>query len=206
MEKLFTVYRHISPSNKVYIGITCQKPTARWQNGNSYRDSVIFKRAIRKYGWKNFKHEILFSNVTENKAKQLEVSLIRHYKNLGLSYNITDGGDGVTGFHHTPEQKELISKRMKIWCNTPEGKEQCSRGGRTNKGKKYNRKSGFSKGSYNMREVLQFSLTGEFIAKFKSMAEASRLTHSNYCQIRKCLIGLGKTANNFIWKYEESKD
>lgn len=179
---------------------------ARWQNGNNYRDSTIFKRAIRKHGWKNFKHEILFSNLEESRAKRLEVSLIRHYKNLGISYNITNGGDGVTGFHHTPEQRAAISKRMKARCSTPEGKEQCSRGGQTNKGKKYNRKSGFTKGSYNMKPVLQFSSTGAFIAKFKSMAEASRLTHSNYCQIRKCLIGLGKTANNFIWKYEEQKD
>ena len=33
---MWTVYRHIAPSGKVYIGITCQKPEYRWNNGNGY--------------------------------------------------------------------------------------------------------------------------------------------------------------------------
>lgn len=46
--RLFTVYRHTSPSGKVYIGITCQDVRNRWQNGKTYKDSTHFKRAIRK--------------------------------------------------------------------------------------------------------------------------------------------------------------
>ena len=49
--KLFTVYRHTSPSGKVYIGITCQDVRNRCQNGKTYKDSTHFKRAIRKFGW-----------------------------------------------------------------------------------------------------------------------------------------------------------
>ena len=30
--KLYYVYEHISPSNKRYIGITCQIPKYRWRN------------------------------------------------------------------------------------------------------------------------------------------------------------------------------
>ena len=29
-DKLYVVYEHISPSNKKYIGITCQIPEHRW--------------------------------------------------------------------------------------------------------------------------------------------------------------------------------
>lgn len=60
----------------------------------------------------------------------------------------------------------------------------------------------FTKGFYQMRNVLQFSLSGQYISKYKSAREASIQTDSNYCQILKCLKGRGKTANNFIWKYE----
>ena len=53
--KLFTVYRHVSPSGGVYIGITCQDVRNRWQNGNTYRDSTHFKRAIRKIWLEEYK-------------------------------------------------------------------------------------------------------------------------------------------------------
>ena len=90
------VYRHTSPSGKVYIGITHYKdPKKRWgKNGNFYSKKVVFYRAIEKYGWDNIKHEILFQGLPEKRAKNLEVSLIQHYKKLGLSYNMTVGGDG----------------------------------------------------------------------------------------------------------------
>lgn len=42
----YTVYRHTSPSGKVYIGITKQKPHKRWNSGQP-----LFERAILKYGW-----------------------------------------------------------------------------------------------------------------------------------------------------------
>lgn len=36
MNNCYTVYKHISPSNKVYIGITSRKPELRWRKGNGY--------------------------------------------------------------------------------------------------------------------------------------------------------------------------
>lgn len=97
MAKSWTVYRHISPSGKVYIGITSREVIKRWNNGNNYKMCSIFQKAILKYGWDNIKHQVLFTNLTERRAKDLEVDLIRHYKNLAISYNITDGGDGMLG-------------------------------------------------------------------------------------------------------------
>ena len=202
MSRLFTVYRHISPVGKVYIGITCQKVERRWKNGLGYRDSTHIFRAIMKYGWSNFKHEILFTNLTEKEAIYWEQELIRHYKGLGISYNITDGGEGTSGFRHSSETKSEMSKSKIQFYSNKEHRKHLSNAGKRNKGNKYNRKSGFTKGFYQMRNVLQFSLSGEYISKYKSAREASIQTDSNYCQILKCLKGRGKTANNFIWKYE----
>ena len=77
--KLYTVYKHTSPSGKVYIGITCRKPEYRWNHGRGYKeiDQPLFYRAIKKYGWDNITHEILYSGLQEKDAKNLEISLIK---------------------------------------------------------------------------------------------------------------------------------
>lgn len=202
MDRLFTIYRHVSPIGRVYVGITSQDVETRWRHGDNYRNSTYFKRAIRKYGWKNFKHEILFTNVEEERAKRLEIELIRHYKGLGISYNLTNGGDGTNGYHHTDEYKQFKSQQMEEFFSTERGKEICAKGGKTNLGKKYNRKSGFTKGDYQVRIVCQYSLEGVLLNKFKSVSDASRKTGANNCQIGKCLRGKAITAKNFIWRYE----
>lgn len=204
--RLFTVYRHISPSGKVYIGITCQDVRNRWKNGKTYKDSTPFKRAIRKYGWKNIKHEVLFSNLSKQRAIDLEISLIRHYKGLGISYNVTEGGEGTNGFHHSKESKQKMSEIMKVRCQTEYGKFLCSKGGKTNKGKKYNRRSGFSKGYYHMRKVLQFTVTGNLVNTYISVRDACRNTSFSYNCL--CLALRGKREGlykGYVWKYEEKQ-
>lgn len=110
----YIVYKHTSPSNKVYIGITRQKnPNNRWRKGRGY--NIYFKRAVEKYGWENFTHEILFSNLSEEQAKQLEIELIEKYQstNQEYGYNITLGGEGGNGYKHTQETKQRISNTEK---------------------------------------------------------------------------------------------
>ena len=56
-QKCWTVYKHTSPSNKVYIGITAKEPKDRWMSGYGYRKNDHFNKAILKYGWRsNFIH------------------------------------------------------------------------------------------------------------------------------------------------------
>jgi group I intron endonuclease len=112
MTKAWTIYRHKSPSGKIYIGITSRPAEKRWNGGKGYTACIFFYKAILKYGWDNIKHEILFTNLEESRAKSLEVDLIRHYKNLGISYNITDGGDGTTGYRHS--EATLIKLRRAL--------------------------------------------------------------------------------------------
>ena len=69
------VYKHTSPSKGVYIRITKQNPVIRWSNGSGYKRNPYFYKAIQKYGWDNFKHEILFSNLTQEEAERYEKKL-----------------------------------------------------------------------------------------------------------------------------------
>ena len=91
----YTVYMHISPSNKRYIGITSQTVEKRWNNGHGYRNNKHFTNAINHYGWENFQHIIITRGLTEDEAKWLEIELIREWdsSNRDKGYNISLGGD-----------------------------------------------------------------------------------------------------------------
>lgn len=94
----YTVYCHENKSNgKLYFGITKTSARRRWSRGNGYKTQHIFGRAIEKYGWDGFEHIILFTGLSEEEAKQMEIDLIREFKTQDkrYGYNITAGGDNV---------------------------------------------------------------------------------------------------------------
>ena len=107
------VYEHISPSGKVYIGIT-SNIKRRWaSNGYYYQlKDTIFARAIRKYGWDNFTHNILYTGLTLKEATIKEIELIAIQKKLNNSYNIADGGQGYKGKHSKEHVEKIVNSRI----------------------------------------------------------------------------------------------
>ena len=101
----FTVYMHIAPNNKRYIGITRTSVNERWGRlGRGYRNQQLFWRAIQKYGWDNFEHIIVAENLSEQDAYKLEIELIAKYKSNipQYGYNVSTGGENAgAGVHHT---------------------------------------------------------------------------------------------------------
>lgn len=95
-ERKYCVYCHTNKVNgKKYVGITCQTPERRWgKNGSAYKKSTYFYNAIKKYGWDNFNHEILFEGLTKDKAETREIELIAEWclTNKRLGYNLAEGG------------------------------------------------------------------------------------------------------------------
>ncbi len=122
----YTVYMHICPSGKRYIGITKLKPEERWKNGKSYKNCILFNRAIEKYGWQNIKHEILFTNLTKEEAENKEIELISYYKSnqKKFGYNIANGGNCVGSVSDTTRKK--ISIRTKEAMSNPEIRKKLS--------------------------------------------------------------------------------
>lgn len=120
MEKRnYKLYVHISPNNKRYYGITKQLVKKRWASGYGYNNQHFYN-AINKYGWHNFEHIVLFDNLTKEEAELLEQMYIALYNttNPKYGYNITHGGDGWNGIHHTEETKTKISEsHKKIWTD-----------------------------------------------------------------------------------------
>lgn len=115
MENNYYVYKHTSPNGKVYIGITGIKPERRWQNGYGYKRQKYFYHAIEKYGWDNFRHEILFGGLTKEEAEQKEIELIASYKSnkREYGYNVANGGLVNSGYSLSEETRTKISNAHK---------------------------------------------------------------------------------------------
>ena len=124
--KTWTVYRHVGPTAKVYIGITCQTPQSRWgKNGSGYKGCPKIWNAIQKYGWDSFRHEILAEQLSLEDAQELEIELIAKYVAQNKTYNVMPGGNS----YPTPrpnnrrkmpnEQKQRISAALKGRPKTP---------------------------------------------------------------------------------------
>lgn len=197
----YTVYKHISPSGKVYIGITKRKPEYRWNKGKGYReDQLLFYRAIKKYGWDNFTHEILYTGLSEKDAKNIEISLIRQYKSLGMSYNITDGGDGGRGLHN--KRKKMSDETKLKMSKSRKGLLAGNKNpmyGRHETAPAYGR---FGKEHPASKKVYQYDLLGNFIKEWDCLSEVQRHLNILVTHITACCNGRQKTAGGYIWKRE----
>lgn len=93
----YCVYCHINKLNgKRYVGLTReQKPSDRWgANGINYKNCPCFYGAIQKYGWNNFEHIILETDLTEDEAVEAERKYIQLYNTMSPNgYNLTGGGE-----------------------------------------------------------------------------------------------------------------
>lgn len=115
MIRYYSVYKHTNLiNNKCYIGITSQKPSYRWGNGTKYKTNKYFYHSILKYGWNNFKHEIIANNLTEEAAKILEQHLIEQLNstNPDFGYNQTIGGEGNLKYK-TEEERYIAIRKSK---------------------------------------------------------------------------------------------
>lgn len=198
--KTWSVYRHTSPSGKCYIGITCKKPEWRWNHGRGYkeRDQLLFYRAIQKYGWDNLTHEILYTGLAEKDAKNLEISLIKQYKTLGLSYNITDGGDGYRGATHMRGRKASESTKRKM-SETRTGMYKGEKNpmyGRHGTAPAYGK---FSAEHPASKVVYQYSNEGLFIREWVCLSDVQRELGIIVTHITACCNGRQKTAGGYIY-------
>lgn len=215
--QMYVVYCHTNKQNgKKYIGITSQKPEARWKNGEGYANNEHFYKSIRKYGWHNFSHEILYTDLCENEAEKMEVKLIAEYESYKPSkgYNIQLGGN--VGNKFTEESKRKISDALRGKPKTKETREKLSMAstGRRIPTEQRLRHSEHMKGIGNpmfgkKRNITEYKTktvkcveTGEL---FVSTCEASRVKGVDQGSISKACNGILKTAGGFHWKFAETE-
>lgn len=104
--------------NTLYVGKTTQTIANRWlrhlSDARLEKYNSHLHRAIRKYGTDAFTVEplILLESdfVDENSLNDGERLMIRLLRVNCRLYNLTEGGEGISGFKHTKETRRKISK------------------------------------------------------------------------------------------------
>lgn len=98
-------------NGKMYVGQTTQplkKRIRKHFSGKQYVD-----RALRRYGKKGFRCEILKACATKTELDAWEKFFITALKTRApYGYNLTDGGGGACSYKHTPEICEKISESL----------------------------------------------------------------------------------------------
>jgi len=129
---MFLTYAHYTPQGRLfYIGKGSNEKRAHYfSSRNNY-----WHKIVAKYGKPNV--QILANWNTEQEAFEHEKVLISCFRGMGYELaNLTDGGDGTSGYKQTEEHKEKLKKaRTGKPIHTEEFKEKIRR---THTGSKYN--------------------------------------------------------------------
>lgn len=206
MKENYTVYKHIFPNNKIYVGITKKSPEIRWNKGKGYKLCPLMNKAIEKYGWDNVRHEILFTNLSKKEAEQKEIELIKKYQcnNSKYGYNIENGGNCCGT--HSEETKKKISEAQKGNKNCIGrfmSQETRKKIGNANREIKLTekQKEHLSNISKNKKKVNQYDLSGNFIKQYECLKQAEKETGILSQNIGEVCRGQQKYAKGYLWRY-----
>lgn len=197
-----SVYVHINLVNgKKYFGITTQDPPEkRWKNGNGYYYNTHFMSAVKKYGWDNFGHFVLYKNIPIKIAKNIEEMLIQEHMSYdpNFGYNNTMGGELEIP---TEEAKQKMSESSKGKTHTEETRRKISEAIRGRVLSEETRKKLSDTKPKKSIEAINPE-TGLRAYYFESImsAERSGFEHGN---IIKCCRGERHTHKGFCWRYVE---
>lgn len=117
-------------NNRMYIG---QHRSPKFDI-TYYGSGEILKLALKKYGKKNFKVEVLYEADSIEELNQKEIEFIKFYKNKygDLCYNIAQGGEGGNVLLYKTEEEKLafVKKMTEInqkRCKTKEFRDAISK-------------------------------------------------------------------------------
>ena len=137
----YWVYVHTcKATGKRYVGVTTKrKPEIRWAEGRGYQYNDHFSKAILKYGWDNFEHEVFEVNSKEEMyRKEIELISFYHSNDPEYGYNNSTGGEHSSlgcrrseetrkkqskvhkGKVLSEEHRKRISETLKKRCSNPE--------------------------------------------------------------------------------------
>lgn len=223
--RTYYIYKATNKINgKSYVGQTCDFRSRVWQHQRCYeKEDCDFHRAIKEFGFDNFSWEIIETCESEDRACELEKYYIEKFNTYRDGYNMTKGGKGapyhnaravvlltldgqyiksydsamdaeIDGFHNTDVLLNCKGKRRQtkgyMFMFEDEYK---SNGAKTYRKPEPN----------GMRSIIQCDMKGNFIHKFKSLQEAARITGANRTTISGVLSNTYKSANGYIFVYEE---
>ena len=116
------VYSYTNLINgKKYIGQTINPEQRKSAHKSSYQNEKdqeydsLFHRALRKYGWNNFKYEVLIEDDNLDLINELEAFYINFYNTKTPNgYNILDGGRNVRRVLSEKTKEKLMWSHGKL--------------------------------------------------------------------------------------------
>jgi len=122
MNKKYYVYKITNTvNNKIYIG-KCYSLNTRWnahktcsKKLHDKKRSQYLHNSIAKYGQDKFTIEEIAMFENEKDCLDSEMFYIAYYNSMdrNIGYNLTHGGDGVSGYIYSDEQKRKMSEHRK---------------------------------------------------------------------------------------------
>lgn len=211
---MYTVYIHICPNGKKYVGMTGKEnPEDRWRRGHGYKNDTDFYSAIITYGWRNISHEVVAAELSKEDAESLERELIALYQTTNPEYGYNSHSGGLSGAHINAVTRKRMSNAQSGSNNPRFGKhlsyETKERIAATKRGKPLTEEckrklSEALSGEKNptARPVFQYDLEMNLIKKWPYIRAAREATGAN--NIWACCVGNLKSSGGFIWRYEEA--
>lgn len=223
--RTYYIYKATNKINgKSYVGQTCDFHSRVWQHKRCYeKEDCDFHRAIKEFGFDNFSWEIIETCESEDIACELEKYYIEKFNTYRDGYNMTKGGKGAP--YHNARAVVLLTldgQYIKRYDSAMDAEIDgfhnadvllnCKGKRRQTKGYMFmfedeyesNGAKTYRKPEPNgMRSIIQCDMEGNFIQKFKSLQEAARITGTNRTTISGVLSNTYKSANGYIFVYEE---
>lgn len=140
--------------------------------------------AIQKYGWDNFEHNILFTNLSKEQACEKEQELIKYYNSMdrNFGYNSTSGGEIFTMNEETKQKTSQALIGNKNGLGHPCSEEK--------------KKKLFQNYPHKRKVYCE-----ELDMIFESVQECRRYINAPATNISKVCNGRGKTVKGYHLKY-----
>ena len=179
-------------NGKQYVGQTndFKQREYDWKCLKAIYANKYLSCARMKYGFDNFKVEILRECDTQKELNEWEKYYINELNTKKPNgYNLTDGGNGVSGFKHSEESKKKMSDSTK-------GEKHPFWGKHITNEAKY--KSMINQPT--RKEVYQYTLNDKLIKRYNSINEAARETNICAGEILHCCNGgfFSKSRNKWV--------
>ncbi|HEX8577914.1 MAG TPA: NUMOD1 domain-containing DNA-binding protein [Flavobacterium sp.] len=210
----YIIYKALNiNTNEIYIGATTQSIEKRkidhYQRSETGCGSK-FQEAIQIYGIDAFTWEQIDTASTSDELAKKEIHYIQLYESAEKGYN-EDRGGGIkkTVYQFDSKSGELINsfESLSQAASAVDAVKQnisdvCLGFYNTCKGFCWSYDKDFViTPDKRKKEVVQYNLNREFISKYESVAEASRLTSISKTCIARCCRGLRPSSHGYIFEY-----
>lgn len=187
------IYKLTAPNGKCYIGqsVELNRRFSRYRAKMCKKQRHLYN-AIKKYGWENFKVEVLWSTKRPERYRNfnmlldtLEIAWIKKFDSVANGYNLQSGGHRG---RPSEETKQLLRE--------------------ANLGKKQSQKTIRKRALAQRKPVDQYTLEGVFVKRWSSIKDATEgVPETTSGNISSSSDGLGwaKTSGGHQWRYASEK-